>query len=80
MDFDQMDAQKSKMEKLDFASMIIGLSLMLGLIIALSITLCFVCKRARFKFLITLIALLYISDVAMAFLSVGFYLETSEYH
>ena len=69
-----------KLHKVDQATMIIGITFMSSLLIALTIALWRLCKRARFKFLFTLIILLMLSDAAFAILSVCFYYEHTDVH
>ena len=49
------------------------------LLIALSITMIRVCHKNRYQFLITLICLLIVADVAAAFLGVGAYYEQTDW-
>lgn len=50
------------------------------LLVALVITMIRVCQKSRYQFLITLISLLIVADVAVAFLSVGLYYEQTDLH
>ena len=49
------------------------------LLIALSITMIRVCRKNRYQFLIVLISLLIVADVASAFLGVGVYYEQTDW-
>ena len=69
-----------KLHKVYQATMIIGITFMSSLLIALTIALWRLCKRARFKFLFTIIILLMLSDAAFAILSVCFYYEHTDVH
>ena len=50
------------------------------LLIALTITMIKVCRKNRFRFLIILISLLIVADLAVTFLSVGLYYEQTDLH
>lgn len=49
------------------------------LLLALSITMIRVCRKNHYQFLITLICLLIVADVATAFLVVGLYYECTDW-
>ena len=65
---------------LDQAAMWTSLGEMSLLLIALTVTMIRVCRKNRFRFLIILISLLIVADIAVAFLSVGLYCEQTDLH
>jgi len=69
-----------KLKRLDKAGMWVSVCEMSILLIALTITLYHLCRYMRFKFLIILICLLMLSDLATIFLSIGLALEETMYH
>ena len=68
------------LKSLDLAAMWISIGEMSLLLIALIITMVQVCRKNRFRFLIILISLLIVADIAVAFLSVGLYYEQTNLH
>ncbi len=53
---------------------------MVGLLVALTVTLCRLFKQARFAFVIKLIVLCMVSDFAFLVLTLGFYCEQTSVH
>ena len=71
----QIPSEYDNLRDLDLTAMWIAIILMSILLIALSITMYRVCRQKNFRFLITLISLLIVADIAIVFLSVGLYFE-----
>lgn len=67
-----MGGDKSRMELITAYT---GAATMAVMLIALSYVLYRVCKQARFRFIIQLILLLMVSDLALGVMAVGFYFE-----
>ena len=68
------------LRKIDLTAMSVGIFEMSCLLIALFILLYKVCRSVRFKYVVTLICLLIVSDVAVLFLSVALYMEQTDVH
>ena len=65
---------------MDFATFITGSVLMIGLLIALTVTLCRLFTKARFSFVIKLIIMCVVSDFSFLVLTFGYYCEETRVH